>query len=61
MNKNQTEGRIDQASGKVKEIAGKVTGNKSLEQKGKIQNISGHIQAGVGDVQKEIKKAVKKA
>ena len=61
MNKNQTEGRIDQASGKVKEVTGKVTGNKRLEQKGKVQNISGHVQAEVGDLQKDIKKAVKKA
>jgi len=61
MNKNQTEGHIDQASGKVKEIAGKITGNKNLEQKGKIQNIGGHIQAGIGDVQKDVKKAVKNA
>ena len=59
MNKNQTEGHIDEASGKVKEIAGKITGNRNLEQKGKIQNVSGHVQAGVGSLQKDIKKASK--
>ena len=30
MNKDQVEGRIDQAKGKVKEVAGKVTGNETL-------------------------------
>ena len=61
MNKNQTEGRIDQATGKVKEIAGKITGNKSLEQKGKLQNIGGHVQASLGNLQDDIKKAGKKS
>ena len=59
MNRNQTKGRIDEASGKVKEIAGKIAGNKDLEQKGKNQNISGHIQTGYGNLKSEIKKAGK--
>ena len=61
MNKNQTEGHIDQVTGKVKEIAGKITGNKSLEQEGKLQNIGGHVQASLGNLQDDIKKAGKKS
>lgn len=57
MNKDQVKGRIDEAKGKVKEVAGKVAGNKELELKGKIQNTGGKIQAGFGDMKKDLKKA----
>jgi uncharacterized protein YjbJ (UPF0337 family) len=56
MNKDQVKGRIAETEGKVKEVAGKVTGNKDLEIKGKIQNVGGKIQAGTGDLKNEIKK-----
>ncbi len=58
MNKDQTKGRIEEVKGKVKEVAGKVMGNKELEQKGKFQGIKGQVQAGLGDLKEEIKKAV---
>ncbi len=54
MNKDQTNGRIEEAKGKVKEVAGKIVGNKELEQKGKIQNIAGKTQAAYGDVKSDI-------
>lgn len=59
MNKDQAKGRIEEAKGKVKEVAGKVTGNKDLEQKGQIQNISGKVQAGYGDLKEDVKKIIK--
>lgn len=59
MNKDQAKGRIDEAKGKAKEVAGKVTGNKHLEYKGKFQNISGKVRTGFGDVKDDIKKAGK--
>ena len=58
MNKDQVKGRIEEAKGKVKEVAGKVTGNKDLELKGKVQNIGGKVQAGYGDLKKDIKKTI---
>ena len=58
MNKDQVKGRIEEAKGKMKEVAGKVTGDKKLEQKGKIQNISGKVQAGIGDLKEDIKDAI---
>ena len=58
MNKDQTKGRIDQAKGKGKELAGKAVGNKELEQKGKAQKIGGKAQAGYGDLKKEIKDSI---
>ena len=57
MNKDQLKGRIEEAKGKVKEVAGKLTRNKSLERKGKIQNVAGKAQAGYGDLKDDIKKA----
>ena len=58
MNKDQVKGRIEQATGKVKEVAGKVTGDKELEQEGKVQNVGGKVQAGYGDLKEDIKTAV---
>jgi uncharacterized protein YjbJ (UPF0337 family) len=57
MNKDQTHGRIEEAKGKVKEVAGKVVGNKNLEIKGRIQNTNGKAQAAFGDVKNNIKNA----
>lgn len=55
MNKDQVKGRIDQAKGKGKELAGKTVGNKELEQKGKAQKLGGKVRAGFGDAKKDIK------
>lgn len=59
MNKDQIEGRFEEAKGKVKEVTGKVVGNKDLEEKGIIQNASGKVQADAGDIKEDIKKASK--
>jgi uncharacterized protein YjbJ (UPF0337 family) len=56
MNKDQVKGRAEEAKGKVKEVAGRISGDKELEQKGKLQNVGGKIQAGYGDLKKDIKK-----
>lgn len=58
MNKDQTQGRVEEVKGKIKEAVGKTTGNKELEQKGKAQNLGGKIQAGFGDLKSDIKKAL---
>lgn len=58
MNKDQTQGRVEEVKGKVKEIAGKLSNDKKLEDKGKLQNLKGQVQAGFGDLKEDIKKAV---
>ena len=58
MNKDQVEGRFEEAKGKVKEIAGKIVGNEDLEQEGKIQNTEGKVQAGYGDLKEDVKDAL---
>jgi len=57
MNKDQTQGRVEEVKGKVKQVAGIVTGNKKLERKGKIQDLKGQAQAVYGDLKEDIKKA----
>jgi len=57
MNKDQVKGRIEEVKGKAKVVAGKVVGNKDLEQKGKSEIFFGKVQAGYGDLKKDIKDA----
>jgi uncharacterized protein YjbJ (UPF0337 family) len=58
MNKDQVNGHIEEAKGKVKEVTGKVVGNKEMELKGNVQKNIGKAQAGVGDIKEDIKDAL---
>ena len=58
MNKAQVKGRVEEAKGKVKQVAGKAVGNKELEQKGRIQKAGGKIQAGYGDLKEDVKDSI---
>ena len=48
MDKDRVEGSWEQAKGKVKEVAGKVTGDAKTEAEGKAQKTAGKIQNAVG-------------
>lgn len=56
VNKDQVKGRIRKVKGEAKKVAGKISGNKSLQIKGAIQNVSGEIQAGYGDLRDDLGK-----
>ena len=56
MNKDQVNGRYEEAKGKVKEVAGHVVGNKDVELEGIIQKNVGKAQAAVGDTKADLKK-----
>jgi uncharacterized protein YjbJ (UPF0337 family) len=58
MNKDRIEGSAEQAKGKVKEIAGKVTGDAKLESEGKAQKIAGKVQNTIGGMKDTLKEAV---
>jgi uncharacterized protein YjbJ (UPF0337 family) len=58
MNKNQVKGRADEAKGKVKEVTGKVLGNKRMETEGKVEKQSGKTEAAYGDLKRDVKKAM---
>ena len=60
MNKDQTKGRAKVVTGKVKEVAGKLVGDRTLEAKGKVQGMIGKVQARYGDVKQDMKGAAKK-
>lgn len=49
MNKHQGEGLGKQIKGAVKEVAGKVTGDKILQGEGKIEKGIGRVQEKFGD------------
>lgn len=53
-------GKIDQAEGKVKEAAGVLVGDKSLEREGKVQHAAGHIKEKAGELADDVKKATEK-
>jgi len=57
MNKDQSNGRIAEVTGKVKEVAGKIVGNKEMEIKGTLQNTKGKVQAAIGDAKENLKHA----
>jgi uncharacterized protein YjbJ (UPF0337 family) len=56
MNKNQVKGRKEQTKGKVKEVAGKATGDKTMEHKGKAGKQGGKAHATVGDLKHDMKR-----
>lgn len=58
MSTKHVEGHMKEAEGKVKEVAGKLVGNESLEAKGKAEKIAGKHQAARADLKEDIKKLV---
>ena len=59
-NKDQVEGRVKEAKGSIKELAGKLVGNENLEAKGAMQKVVGKAQAKFGDVKQKVKDAARK-
>jgi uncharacterized protein YjbJ (UPF0337 family) len=49
INKDQVEGRVKEAAGKVQEVAGKTVGNTTQQVKGNINKNVGAAQAKFGD------------
>ena len=50
MDKDRIEGAAEQVKGKVKEVAGKVTGDSKLEGEGKADQIAGKVQNTIGGI-----------
>jgi len=42
--------------GKIKEVAGKITGDRDLEAEGKDENLEGKVQEKVGEIKKVVGK-----
>lgn len=56
MNNDRIEGAAKQATGAVKETAGKILGDTKLESEGKAEKIEGKIQNAVGGIKDTLKK-----
>ena len=56
MNKHQVKGRIKDAIGKTKEVAGKAVGNDRLRVKGAVEQAAGKVQSGYGDAKSRLEK-----
>lgn len=49
----------DKVKGKIKQVAGKATGNDRLALEGKVDEATGRVKGAVRDVKRAVKKAVK--
>ena len=57
MNKEHVKAVEEKGVGKIKEVAGHVTGNTRLENEGKVDQIKGDIHNAAGDAKDSIKEA----
>ena len=60
MDRRRIEGGLKKATGSIKEQAGKVVGNRHLENEGKAEKTEGHIRSGVGKAMDAIREVVEK-
>ena len=58
LNKNERDGKIDQAKGKVKQAVGDLTGNDKLKAEGKIDETVGDAKTAGGGAQKKVAAAI---
>jgi uncharacterized protein YjbJ (UPF0337 family) len=59
INKDQVKGRVKVVKGTVKQVTGKLVGNKRLQAKGSIQKNLGKVQAKYGDLKKKVQDSLK--
>jgi uncharacterized protein YjbJ (UPF0337 family) len=57
-NKNEQDGKIDQAKGKAKETIGNMTNDPALSDEGRDDQAAGKIEEGVGRAQRKVGEAV---
>lgn len=54
--KDIAEGKLHQAKGKLKEVVGVAVNNHEMELEGKGENLNGHIQEKMGQIEKVLEK-----
>ena len=57
-NRDEVEGKLDQAKGKVKETIGRATNDRNLEDEGTADRSGGKVQEGFGKVRRKVGEAV---
>ena len=60
MHKDIAKGAAKDASGSIKEAAGKLTGNERLEAEGAGERVAGKVQKGVGNLKEAARDVLKK-
>jgi uncharacterized protein YjbJ (UPF0337 family) len=55
LDKDRIEGSLDQAKGKLREVAGKATGDAKLEAEGKAEGTAGKIQNAIGGLKDAVR------
>ena len=61
MNKDQVNGRAEEAKGTVKETVGRALGDRDTEAQGKVDQAAGKVQKTYGDAKEKAKDAIDKA
>ncbi len=59
-NKNEREGKVDQAKGRAKQAVGDLTGNEKMKDEGQMDEAGGKVEEAVGQLQRKTAKAVEK-
>jgi uncharacterized protein YjbJ (UPF0337 family) len=59
MDKNRSEGAGRQAAGAIKEVAGKLTGNRQMQAEGAVTKAAGKLQNAAGKVADKARKAMR--
>jgi uncharacterized protein YjbJ (UPF0337 family) len=59
-NKNERDGKIDQAKGRVKQAVGDLTGNKKLKAEGQVDEAGGKVEEAVGELKRKTVTAIEK-
>ncbi len=57
-NRDEVEGKFDQAKGAVKENIGRATGDADTEAEGAAERDSGHVQEGFGKAKRKVGEAI---
>lgn len=57
-NKDEVEGKFDQAKGTVKENVGRAVNDRELESEGAADRAGGHLQQGYGTAKRKVGEAV---
>jgi uncharacterized protein YjbJ (UPF0337 family) len=57
-NSDEMNGKMDQASGAIKNKVGEMTGDRDLEERGEAQRAGGNIQEGFGTARRKVGDAI---
>jgi uncharacterized protein YjbJ (UPF0337 family) len=57
-NRDEMEGKWDQAKGKIKETVGEVTDDRDLEAEGRAENTGGDVKEGFGRARRKVGEAI---